>query len=441
MVLFGLITFVLFSVDGLIRVAEYWSGVPNLRFYKELAVATWAALSLLAVICCKKEIALPRRFVLIVFMFIVTVAIGIVFSYKSYHQGNLLVPLWGLKTSFYYSALIPIVYFERNNIEKLLAWTIGILAVSSLFGVIFGLFQAAGGYELLEFLGFPLDSDLQYISGGGYHLRPMGFFRSAHEFGAFSLFVTCFLYPLQARSLIYRLLFLCSLLGVIISTSKSSISALPIMLLCFYLIKQKKYATIQKIKYLLPIASLAIIVGIVLLMSLLGFGEAELGSNQVVGSFVERLYMWQRIVSNWYEHIDLIALFFGRGYGYYGVGYQILFTTVDDADISGYSLADNAYLMVLGNTGIIGFALCLSLISCVFKEYERAIELYESPYLKSGIVFLLLMLYQALTANVIEAFPSQVFIYICLIMPFCYIYRTREDVAHQIPNEIRPLSA
>jgi len=418
--------FLFISLDGIIRVFEYWLNIPGLRFYKEIVFAFWIFMVVLLVLLGVRQLIFPKKITLIIFAFILIVLASIVHGLITTQLSSILIPLWGIKTSFYYILLIPVIYMERHALPQLMARMTPLIAGLTIVGCLYGLIQVVGGLELLRLLNYPPDKSVVPLISVGMtnYIRPMGFFRGAHEFAAFNLFAACIFYPLRCKRMFYYGAFLFAIIGIVISTSKVNISALPLLFIYFRWIKKNKFQQIRKAMYIFPLLAIFFLNAFPAIAIMLAVPIEILDSHDIVGSSVQRLYMWENMFTDWKENLSIGTLLLGRGYGYYGVGSKILHFVGDAMkgyEVS-YSIGDNNYFMFFGNIGLIGIIIVAVLISHIVRVYEHAIEVSGTPYLKSGFVFILLLVYEAFSVNIIEAFPTQIFLFFCMVLPFCYIH-------------------
>ncbi|MFC1514689.1 O-antigen ligase family protein [Candidatus Omnitrophota bacterium] len=218
----------------------------------------------------------------------------------------------------------------------------------------------------------------------------------------FSVCVGIFLYSPSSQWMLFAGALACLILPPFIFTlSRSSYFSFIPMYLAFIIFSQKK-------KFFLIIS----MIGVVTLGPILVPQVGQVIRERVVSTFdsrrtfdafgksiplessaAARVYSWQRVFKQWVKRPIL-------GYGVTGVG-----------------LVDAQYPRVLGETGIIGFALFIFLLSAIFRRVKYIFKTIRDDWAKGLALGLLAgfigLLFHALAANT--------FIIVRIMMPFWFL--------------------
>jgi len=409
--------------DGIFRAIGVKTGLSIIGSYKEILFGILYLLYFVSFMTGRIAIKLPAKFLFYLKLFVVCIILSIINGIlRGHYQSQYIIFLWGLKTSFYYS--LPILFLFRNEaflnafMEKLIFF-LGIALVPIVF---FAVCQYVGGMDFLRTIDYPIDSTvIQFHDPELYRgiLRPAGTFRAADDLGMFCLFVLSYALFKTPRNYFVILL---SVLGVIISTSKFSIMGLFILVLYYVLIMRKWTELANKIKYVMPAILFVAVTFFAPLLSVL-FSKIFVvyQSAAAASSAMERLMIWSKLFKDAINNFGITDYVFGKGYGLYGVGLNIIGLVNEGTVYEGVGgIADNNYVMFLLGVGILGFTVLYFWLRLISNEYVKALRDNKSWVLRGSYLYFLLILYAAFFIDVIEAFPYQIYVILVMLPPFVY---------------------
>lgn len=252
-------------------------------------------------------------------------------------------------------ALIPLLfglacgkYLEQRT--KLLAWVIGLFLLASLLGIVLD------KYTALPWKGYSYMLGETELSGNKSWAfddidRIAGFARMSTTLSVmialYSLFIAAFTPSRLARLLLYSV----ALVGIVLSTNKSTAVGFSLTLLLLFISAYRlpcilAFALVTLIGIGLPVASLLL----------------NLDPNSVSGSDYLLPSLNDRLVNSWPNYIETILgqrwLLWGAGFG--ATGASVLAFPIANLDL--LSIADNTPLYLWGTLGLFGIVLYLLFI-------------------------------------------------------------------------------
>ena len=427
---FFLVFLSLISFDGILRLVFHWSGLSILNFYKEILFVIWLCAIALKLLFENSFVTIPRgsRYI---FGFCILVLASIVVGFTYQRLESPLIPLWGLKTSFFYFPILFVLFSSSRQALRFFEQLVNWFSILIIPIVLYGLLQFIFGSALFRALGYPNEYQiisLQYEEFWS-DVRPVGTFRSANDYGMFCLFfVVFFFFRLEeSPSRLVKRGLLFAILGVLTSLSKNSLVGLVALFVYAYAVRRGSFQFASRIKFIFPLVVFAFVTLVIFMITPIRVAsiseiEFEFGevSSSPTGTMAVRLLRWASNIGDFLQ-FGLVEKLFGSGYGNYGTGRAIgALLNIDSIRMDYHTIVDNNYLLFLLNVGLVGSVVAYLLVRHIVALFVRTLSRKQTWLVKAAFVFFLIVLTNAFFINVLESFPGQILIYLTLTVPFAF---------------------
>ncbi|ACL71026.1 O-antigen polymerase [Halothermothrix orenii] len=412
-----LLFFLLAPFHGVIKVINHNTlNKPILNVWKEVLFIFILALSILYLIK-KKKIHITNfggKIIIIIYLLVFNLILNLYFGIVN---KNIVIIqwLWGVKVTFFYGLIIFIVIIHDINWQKFINKIINILSFLALFIIGFALLQFFLGTEFISSINFVADGMKTNLIRSG-NIRASSIFRQPVTFGMFCLILLSF--NILKKGFMPNIVSIMSIIGILISTSRTSILALVVMLFYCLLLKRKKYNIFLKLSLIIPLVivfALNIIVPYIennLLSSNIGVLRTYLYTN----TFFVRINKWKTLMTSWVKSKGIVHIFIGKGWGYLGGG-QHIFKFIQGNPSVPYDPVDNLYLFLLINSGIVGLILFISIIIMCMRKALMMMQFSSEvnyDFLNSVLLFLSTFLIIGVFITGIESFIFQIYLYLII---------------------------
>ena len=385
---------------------------------------------MLGIIINNSNFSFPKALILfMIFGLIVVLSIFVGLAQNNYE--SILIPIWGLKTSFFYFPILFFLHSSYYGTSEFYSKLANIISKIIPFIVLFGTLQFIFGSSILQTLAYPDKYEIISLQYEGYFgdIRPIGTFRSANDYGMFCLFSFILLFykyeKYRNRSTLLGFSF--AFIGVISSLSKNNIIGLLIFLFFNYLIKNKKYNLMIKFKFVVPVMVFILVTLINMKISSLDFNAIAIGDydvfeyeNSPTSTTAVRLLRWNANLNS-FTNFSNMEMLFGSGYGNFGVGRSIgNLLEINNISSDYFTIVDNNYILFLLNLGIFGVLVAFLIVKKYAKLFKMLLISQNEWHIKASFIFFLILISNAFFINVLESFPGQIIIFMVLALPTVY---------------------